>query len=320
MRSDVTVEIVRELRRRWRLILFVAGLCASLSFVGSVFLWGYRSKATFAVGRPQGANKAGQFAAQLGLLAGISSSGDPVEFYTRLLESRSFLRGVVAKPVSYRGDSVFSYFDSFGIPGDSSQPSALVLAAEDLSGRLNASVDPIAGTVSISVRASSGALAEAVLGRVVEEVAAFNIQRRQYSSRSERVFAEERLTALRAELGAAEDKLTDFLATNRRLEGSPVLAARQRRLNDEVARLRAVLTTVEQGYEQARIEEVRDTPSITIIDSAELSSKRLVEPVPAILLGTAVGVLLGIFAVIVSWGLIVLRSGVGNSAKTEDDA
>jgi uncharacterized protein involved in exopolysaccharide biosynthesis len=90
-----------------------------------------------------------------------------------------------------------------------------------------------------------------------------------------------------------------FLQTNRMTE-SPELTFQRDRLQREVTLRQQLVTGLAQRYEENRIQEVRDTPVITIIESPVLAAR----PDPRlrlliVLLGTAAGVLTGILAVLV---------------------
>ena len=59
--------------------------------------------------------------------------------------------------------------------------------------------------------------------------------------------------------------MEEFLRSNRDL-GSPSLQLRKDRLNRVVQTRQQVYTALAQSYEQSKIEELRDTPAITVID------------------------------------------------------
>jgi uncharacterized protein involved in exopolysaccharide biosynthesis len=82
---------------------------------------------------------------------------------------------------------------------------------------------------------------------------------------------------------------------NRFNQGSPELSFQYERLQRQVAIEQEVFTTLRRSYEEARIQEVNDTPVITVIDHAvapeERSSPKLVlNVVLAIIVGGVLGV------------------------------
>ncbi|MGH7701841.1 MAG: GNVR domain-containing protein, partial [Gemmatimonadales bacterium] len=114
---------------------------------------------------------------------------------------------------------------------------------------------------------------------------------------------------VRADLREAEDRLQEFLQRNREFRNSPQLAFEYDRLQREVTMRQQVYTTLAQGYEQARIDEVRNTPLISIVEQPDLpvkpKSRRLILKT---LLGLTLGGLLGLFLAL--WLDLVARDRV----------
>ena len=80
------------------------------------------------------------------------------------------------------------------------------------------------------------------------------------------------MTDVGRDLRESEDKLQTFLQRNRDYRNSPQLSFEQERLAREIAMRQQVFTSVVQAFEQARTEEVRDTPVLNIIDAPEVPS------------------------------------------------
>jgi uncharacterized protein involved in exopolysaccharide biosynthesis len=124
--------------------------------------------------------------------------------------------------------------------------------------------------VNVRASASSPELAQQLNRRLLALLGEFNLRRRQSRASEERRFAEERLSSVKAELRVAEDRLQTFLQSNRDYENSPSLVFSYERLQADVVLLRQVVLTLQQSAEQAKIEEVRDTPTITLVESSSL--------------------------------------------------
>ena len=88
--------------------------------------------------------------------------------------------------------------------------------------------------------------------------------RRRHAS-AERVFLEGRFRALGDSLTAREDALRRFYEHNRTLS-SPELQFEDLRLRREVDRVQAVHAQIGAQLENARVQEVRDTPLLTVVD------------------------------------------------------
>jgi uncharacterized protein involved in exopolysaccharide biosynthesis len=75
---------------------------------------------------------------------------------------------------------------------------------------------------------------------------------------------------VKGELRVSEDRLQSFLQSNRDYRNSPSLVFTYERLQADVMLLRQVVMTLQQSAEQAKIEEVRDTPTVTLVESPSL--------------------------------------------------
>jgi uncharacterized protein involved in exopolysaccharide biosynthesis len=159
-----------------------------------------------------------------------------------------------------------------------------------LRNRTEATADKTTGIVSLEVELHSAQLAAAVAQYMVEQLNRFNLESRQSQSREQRRFSGERLAVAERELRAAEQAQLAFLQRNRQYLDSPLLAFEYNRLNRQVQLRQEVYQTLTKAHEEARIAEVRDTPVLTVIDSA-------VAPVrpsgPRRVLGTTVALIFG---------------------------
>ena len=207
-----------------------------------------------------------QLAAQVGLGA-ISGGGETSpQFYADLLRSTEILRDVVTHEFasSATGDSAGTLLGYFRIGADESF--GTMKAVEKLRDVLGVDVDRVSGVVRLEVHTKSPELSAAILERMIELVSDYNLQRRQSQARAEREFVERRLAEARAELDAAEEGLAAFYRANRRFEESSELVAQEARIEREVSIREELFRTLSQSFESARIEEVRSTPVITVID------------------------------------------------------
>jgi uncharacterized protein involved in exopolysaccharide biosynthesis len=254
----------------------------------------YSSASTF---MPEGRQSAASgLAAQLGLaLPGAGGTESP-QFYVDLLRSRELLGSAVttefrvpdslARPVTL--------MDLYGI--DEPTPALRREAAIDrLRDALDLSPNVRTNVVNVKVSATSAPLAQQLNRRLLELLGDFNQRRRQSRASEERRFAEERLGTVKAELRVAEDRLQSFLQSNRDYENSPSLTFSYERLQADVVLLRQVVMTLQQSAEQAKIEEVRDTPTITLVESPSLP----VRPdsrgtIKFTLIGAVLGIFLGV--------------------------
>jgi uncharacterized protein involved in exopolysaccharide biosynthesis len=68
-------------------------------------------------------------------------------------------------------------------------------------------------------------------------------------------------------LRVAEGRVETFLSQNRLISGSPQRTLELERLKRRTDELEQVVDALSRSYERARIEEVRDTPVLTIVEA-----------------------------------------------------
>ncbi|HXE58504.1 MAG TPA: GNVR domain-containing protein [Gemmatimonadales bacterium] len=276
--ADISVfEALTPLVRRWRVIAASAVGCALLT-AGALLLArpSYSARTTFvpetisSQGLPGSLTGLIGMAGQLGL--GLNVPGAvPPEFFLTLIRSREVLHALLrtefADSTPGGGVTTRPLVDILGIEG-ATLPARLQKGEEELRDRLEATLDKTTGVVTLEVRMPSSRLAAEVANRAVALVNRFNLEQRQTRSRAQRRFTGERLAEAERELREAEAAQAVFLERNRGFEQSPLLAAQAGRLARDVAVKQEQFLTLTKAHEEARIAEVRDTPVLTVIDSA----------------------------------------------------
>jgi uncharacterized protein involved in exopolysaccharide biosynthesis len=164
-----------------------------------------------------------------------------------------------------------------------------------------ATTDKSTGIVTLKVTLQSPRLASDVANHLVQLLNRFNLESRQSQSREQRRFSGERLAVAEQELRAAEQAQLAFLQRNRQYLDSPLLAFEYNRLSRQVQLRQEVYQTLTKAHEEARIAEVRDTPVLTVIDSAiapirPSGPRRVLGTMVALIFGGALGVLLAYIA------------------------
>ena len=195
------------------------------------------------------------------------------EFYQDLLRSREILSGLVRPGVevataagSTRVD-LAEYFEVKGETPEERNARTQRYLAEDV---ISVSVALGTSVVSVNVQTDEPELSAAIGRRLIELISVFDLETRQSQASAERGFAEERLEQLRVELSTTEDSLKAFLVDNRQIANSPQLTFEHDRLERQVVMRQELVTAMAQTYEQARIEQVRNTSVITVIDQPEV--------------------------------------------------
>jgi uncharacterized protein involved in exopolysaccharide biosynthesis len=205
-------------------------------------------------------------AAQLGVGA-LRTTGPSLDFYADLLDSREVLRDVLLSTYDVRALGGFhgTLLDFFRIRRPTPDQ-AIADGIRALRARVVVSQNRLTGTVQLRVYTTNPDLSAAVADRLLALVNDFNLRQRQSRARGEREFVEQRLASASDSLNGAEDALADFERRNRRYQDSPELVAAVQRLTRRVSLWQTLYVSLAQSYESARIEEVRNTPVITVIE------------------------------------------------------
>ena len=163
------------------------------------------------------------------------------------------------------------------VDGDS-QDERVRRAAQRLAGMISVITSRDANLITVYVKSRSASLSVAICSRIIAAVNEYNLTKRHGRASAERVFTETRLADVKLALRAAEDSMRAFSERNR----APVLSARLRlqaqRLQRDVDIQQALFLSLSQAVEQAKIDEVRDTPVVTVVERPELTVTRDTQP------------------------------------------
>jgi len=126
-----------------------------------------------------------------------------------------------------------------------------------------------------------------------------------------RLFIEGRIVDVQKELEEAEEALKDFVNRNRQIGSSPALLLEQQRLSRETAVLTGVFTTLKQQLEMTKIEEVKESAMVQVLDPPEAplyrsSPKRKRSVFMSLMLGFGLAM-----------GIVFVREYVSNSKDEE---
>ena len=252
----------------------------------------FTAYASFIGQSKRGGSPLAGFAAQFGL-AGIGSDGaQSPQFFNDLVTTPGVLRDVVGSTYNYvDGGRRHSgtLVDIYALdPNDKPLDQRIQHATEHLAKQITTSLSPKTGLISLEVRSPNPDLSVQIATHIIEKVDAVNLRLRQTQAVADREFAEMRVSELGSELHAAENRLSEFMATNKDFRSSARLELEQQRLSREVEMRQSVYGSMAASYEQDRIESVRDNPVITVVDFP-------IRPAKADSRGLAKGLLIGLF-------------------------
>jgi uncharacterized protein involved in exopolysaccharide biosynthesis len=288
--------------------LFVAALLAIRPLLTSRM---YTSDASF---MPQQNNpsKVEGIATQIGIA--LPTATDGTQLYADLLRSRGVLRTVAETRFTFatpEGARTASLVELYGTGATSQE--RVASAVRKLHNLVTATVSPKTSVITLKVSAPYPDLARDVTVRLIDELNLFNLERRQSQAGAERKFAETRLSEAQSELRRAENEFESFLSQNREYRSSPHLSFQADRLTRNVALRQGIVSVISQTYEQSKMDEVRDTPVITIIDRPETP---LVADPRGVVKTAIIGFLIG---AAIAMLIAFLRDYVKRKRHTESD-
>ncbi len=288
------------LRNRW--LALVGAILTATILVAAAFARGrtYTVRTSFTpAGQQNGLLAYAGVAAQLGVQ--LPAQGrQPPEFYVYMLKSDAILRGLAGRRFATHAGS------QDGVPlatllnatqADSALRELAVL--EEMKRIVRVRYDVRSQLVQLDVMTRWPGLSYQLSAALLEQVDGFNRDVLRTQAGEERRFGESRVREIGGDLKAAEDSLTAFLVRNREIQTSPVLRVQASRLEREVQTQQSLYLSVRQAYEQSRLEEVRNTPVISVIEApvypASPDRRRLIaRGVLGLLLGTALGLTIGL--------------------------
>ena len=259
------------LRRRWTVILTMVIMVGIVAAIALLRDRTYTATAAFVPHVRQATGTLQGLASQFGIGLNQGGSTQSPQFYVELIRSREILRNVAEHRYEFASDTgriAGTLAEIFGAEGGSDSE-RLEVVVRRLRRGISASQTQQTGIVRVSITTPWRELSALMLDHLIAQMNEFNLQTRQSEVGAERRFLEQRLAEARTDLRAAEDRVQAFLQRNREFAASSALSVERERLQRDVITYRDIYTEIAQNYERARMEEVRDTPVITILEPPE---------------------------------------------------
>ena len=232
--------------------------------------------------------------AALRAFAQSSEFSQSVNFYSDLVRAKSITYPVAEKAYTTADGQKKSLAQIYGIE-EKDPARAAAMAGERLINDVNSSIYSRSGVVGMSVKSTDPAVAQQVSINILAELNDYGGTRRQQQAVEERRFIERLLGETRSKLDQAEEDLAAFQRSNREYEQSPSRRLAYDRLSRNVYMQQQVYTAMQQAYEQARIEEVRDPAALNIVEPPDLPAEpERAAALRVTLLGLVGGFLVGI--------------------------
>lgn len=285
--------VVRGRIRPWHYVL-IGAIVFLAAFAAGRFNMRYSAEALL---RPQGVERSGNrlsgLAAQLGVALPAGTTGDPTRYYAELARSREVLGRLLADTFTVRSladrPTSRTLREILGVKGHSAQDS-LHRGIVQLRDAISVTPDLQTGLLRVQVVTPYPDLSYQLTLRLLDHLNDANTRVQQQQANVERNFVEGRLNAARMELEGAERELAAFESGNRALDGSPLLRLERARLTRRVDLRQQLFTTLAQQYEQTRIDAIRSTPVLVVVDGPNGSITTASHPARDAVLWAAVAV------------------------------
>jgi uncharacterized protein involved in exopolysaccharide biosynthesis len=237
-------------------------------------------------------------AAQIGFNVPASDPGANPSFYTELVESRDLLED--AASAQYDGRTIAAMYKIKGSAATQKE-----MAIKKLQDNIEPTVMTKSGTIHLGVRSLTPVAASEINAHLLQLISSFNTHKRNSQAAAERIFTEGRLAEAQKDLRAAEDRMSAFLASNRKIGNSPELTFQQQRLERDVLMKQEIYSALSKSYEEAKLEEVRNTPVITVVQQPSPPIKpdargTVTRTILGLMVGALVGAILGFWREAVS--------------------
>ncbi len=218
----------------------------------------------------------GAIAGQLGLsgLGGTDATLSPY-FYADLVKTDTILRQLanVQIPDSANPAAPGKPLRVILKIGGKSTADSIYRATRRLRGMIVVDLTTRTGVIKVTFTARRpyvAALAADTLLGLVNGFVGRDLRTRAGATRR---FLQDRLDQIEIERVEAQNKLQRFLETNREYKNSPSLSFQQAQLQREMELKRDLYTSVARSLEEARMNEARDTPAISVIDRPRMPTR-----------------------------------------------
>jgi len=255
--SDILLILAKEIR----LILAFPSILILLMMVYLYFFSKpiYISTSKIISSTNSGNSQMSGIASQLGI--NISSSSKEVNWiYEDIIKSRNLIGKVIKRKILFGEKNQMKSVSQIISGGDNHK------AISTLINSISVREDISTGIWTLKVQASSMSLANSLNKLIIDELDSHQREHNNAIKSETRKFIEGRIESTEKELVEAEEMLKEFMESNRRIDNSPSLLLQKNRYQREVTVLIGVFTTLRQQHETAKIEEVKDSNYILIID------------------------------------------------------
>jgi tyrosine-protein kinase Etk/Wzc len=217
----------------------------------------------------------GQFA-DVAQIAGVSIPGSEIaRLYPSIILSETVLRSVIVRKYNTHrfAKNQVDLIEYFELEEETLEEN-MYKALGRLEGLLSTSYENKVGIVTVSLEMREPQVAADVLNAVIEELDNFMRQKKISTASEQLKWIDVRIKDVQKDLRKSEETLKDFREKNRRVIDSPQLLLEEGRLIREVEMNSAIFVELKKQYELAKIEEIKNTTVVNVLDPARAPVKK----------------------------------------------
>ena len=217
-------------------------------------------------------------AAQFGVSVPGGASKGAQWVYTDLIKSRTLARALLDRKFDtnkYGPQKSLLQILTYGDEEPEVGPDTLMkIGIKSYLGMIEVEQDRASSIYTITVNAFEPQFAADLCAALIEELDTHQRTYKTAKVKETRLFIEGRIVDVQKELEEAEEDLKVFRDRNRQIQASPALLLEQQRFIRETAVLTGVFTTLKQQLEMTKIEEVRESTLVQVLDPPEAPLNR----------------------------------------------
>jgi uncharacterized protein involved in exopolysaccharide biosynthesis len=273
--DNLIVDALEGIAKQWKLLVLVPLLFGIALFAVS-FLWQPRFEAVAMFAPAEDASSMlptslQSLATQFGVA--IPSSGYNVYYFSQVVQSRAVLERVARDTVKSNGQSI-SVTELMDVK-EEAPDRRLEKTIKTLQSRMDVRADDQSQVVTLRVVARTPDLAKALGQSVLDALDSVSIATQRIGGSYQRRFAQAQADSARGSLGDAEDRLRQFYQSNRNIASSPTLQVEEARLRRQIQIIQDVYLALVNQAEAAKLQEARNTPSISMVQSPLASTRKV---------------------------------------------
>lgn len=212
----------------------------------------------------------------LAALAGVNIGGEVImiKLYPDIIQSDAVLTPIIEKKYKSKFfDKPVNLYEYFDIEEETPRRT-LEVALKSIRSKLKIELSAKTGLLTYSIETKDAQVSADILNTITAELNNFLLTKKTTNASEQRKWIEKRMKEVKQDLEKAENNLKDFREKNRRVSDSPQLLLEQGRLMREVTLQETISLTLQQQYEVARIEEIKNVPIINVLDEAKPAAEK----------------------------------------------